>query len=445
MDERPVTRYVKARDGVNLAYRIAGDGPLDLLWVLDGALPVDLLWDEPSFAHVAHRLAGFSRTIWVTPRGFGGSGGQVLDTYVERIGDSDLSDLIDHCEAERVALVGSGVTGWFVIRYAHEHPDRVQSLVLIDSYAHYLQRPDYPVGRSQAQLDQVEVRVPEVWGSGATLDVVAPSRTADPLFRERYARMERLGQPPDQAATVIRRTLMMDVRDLLPSLRVPTLVLHRRGDRWIRVEAGRYLGASIPGAKYVELPGDDHLFFVGDADAVVDEVEEFLTGGHQAPEGEVVTATILFTDIVSSTEQSARLGHRRWSRLSEDHDAMVRSTVERYRGRVVKTTGDGFLVTFDAASRAVRAASEVVKAARAAGLDIRAGVHTGEVEVRPDDVIGLPVSTAKRVCDVAEPCHVFVTEVVKLQVAESGIETEDRGEYKLKGVPGVWRLFAVRS
>jgi class 3 adenylate cyclase len=238
---------------------------------------------------------------------------------------------------------------------------------------------------------------------------------------------------------------MTDVRPLLSSLKVPTLVLHREGDRFIRVEAGRYLGASIPGAKYVELPGDDYLFFVGDVDAIVDEIEEFLTGGHQSPEGEVVTATILFTDIVASTEQSARLGHRRWSRLIEDHDTAVRATLQRYRGTEIKTMGDGFLLTFDAASRAVRAANDIVKGASATGLQVRAGVHTGEIELKSDDVLGLPVSITKRVCDIALPGQVYVTEVVKLQVEASGIHLDARGKHALKGVPGSWQLFAVEN
>ena len=209
--------------------------------------------------------------------------------------------------------------------------------------------------------------------------------------------------------------------------------------------AGRYLAEHIPGAKYVEVPGDDHLFFVGDTDALVDEVEEFLTGGRQAPEGDVVMAAILFTDIVASTEQSARMGHRKWTSLTDAHDAMVRATLSRHRGREVKTTGDGFLATFDATTRAVRAATEIVAAAKGMGVDVRAGVHTGEVEVRPGDVVGLPVSIAKRVCDLAGSGEVFVSGAVSTLIAGSAIEFEDGGEHELKGVPGSWRLYRVLS
>jgi class 3 adenylate cyclase/pimeloyl-ACP methyl ester carboxylesterase len=445
MEERPQTRYVNAPDGVSLAYQVFGDGPLDVMWVPPGAFSYDLLWDEPGFAHLARRLAGFSRNIWFTPRGIGGSGDRrsELSTDAEETIVEDVSVVLDDCQCEKVTLVGPGAPGGRVIRYAHDHPERVASLVLIEAFAYYVRQPDYPIGYPESALERMLDTAPREWGTGVQLDAVAPSRASDPDFKERYARIERLGLSPNEAAARMRLSAMTDVRHLLPNLRVPTLVLHREGDRFIRVEAGRYLGAAIPGAKYVELPGDDYLFFVGDVDAIVDEIEEFLTGTRQAPEGEVVTATILFTDIVSSTEQSARLGHRNWTRLLEDHDAAVRATFQRYRGTEVKTMGDGFLVTFDAASRAVRAARDIVTAAGATGLQVRVGVHTGEIELKSDDVVGLPVSIAKRVCDIALPGQIYVTEVVKLQIEGLGINLEVRGAHELKGVPGLWQLFAV--
>ncbi len=232
---------------------------------------------------------------------------------------------------------------------------------------------------------------------------------------------------------------------MLPAIATPTLVVHREGNRYMRAGAGRYLAEHIPGAKYVELPGDDHFFFVGDTDALLDEVEQFLTGTRQAPEGDVVTATIMFTDIVASTEQSARMGHRKWTALTDAHDTMVRSVLARYRGREVKTIGDGFLATFDATTRAVRAATEIVVQAKSIGLEVRAGVHAGEVEVRPGDVVGLTVSIAKRICDLARPTEVFVSEAVKVLIVGSGIALSDQGVNVLKGVPEEWRLFAVEG
>lgn len=318
-------------------------------------------------------------------------------------------------------------------------------MVLVEAFAHYIQELDYPIGYEPSVLDAVDAAIRSHYGTGVTVPAMASSKSGDLLFTERIARYERLGHSPERVADTLRFTCETDLRPSLSALSVLTLVLHRRDDRFIRVEAGRYLAEHIPGAKYRELPGEDHLFFVGDVDAVMDEVEEFLTGGHQGAEGDVVTATILFTDIVSSTEQSARMGHRRWTALTADHDAMVRATLQRHRGHEVKTIGDGFLATFDSTTRAVRAAVDIVNAANDIGLQVRAGVHTGEVELRPDDVVGLTVSIAKRVCDLAGPREVFVSEVVKLQLVGSGIACSDRGVHVLKGVPDEWRLFAVQG
>ena len=245
------------------------------------------------------------------------------------------------------------------------------------------------------------------------------------------------------ARAIAAASQKVDVRHLLPKIRVPTLVLHRRENQFVRVGHGQYLAEHIPEAKYVELPGADHLYWVGDTDAMLDEIEEFLTGTRQGPEGDVVMAAILFTDIVASTEQSARMGHRKWSAVTQDHDAMVRAALQRHRGREIKTMGDGFLATFDATTRAVRAAAEVVAAAKGMGLEVRAGVHTGDVEARSDDVVGLAVTISKRICDLAGAEEVLVSEGVKGQIVASGITTSERGTHILKGVPDEWRLFAV--
>jgi class 3 adenylate cyclase len=442
VDERPVTRYAKAPDGVSIAYQVTGDGPLDLVFPPAWGFPLDLYWDEPGFVRLARRLGRFSRTVWCEGRGIGATGGTVEDRVVEEIVDRDLTAVLDAAGCERVVLFGGDPDG---IRYAATHPDRVTALVLINTYAHYLQEPGYPWGVPRAALDQLAAAATEVWGTGASLELTAPSKADDEVFRAWFSRCERLGFGVDQIAVSIKGELSRDVRDLLPTLTVPTLVLHRAGDRLIQVGAGRYLAEHIPGATFVELPGDDHMFFVGDTDALLDEVEEFVTGGRQAPEGDVVTTTILFTDIVASTEQSARMGHRKWTALTDAHDAIVRGTLLRYRGREVKTIGDGFLATFDATTRAARAAIEIATQANAMGLEVRAGVHTGEVEIRPNDVIGLTVSIAKRICDLAGPSEVFVSEAVKLALVGSDIVLSDRGAHVLKGLPDEWRLFAVQG
>jgi class 3 adenylate cyclase len=443
MDERPVTRYATTPDGVSIAYQVTGNAALDVLFPPSLGIPIDLLWEDPGFARFAKRLGGFSRTIWYEPRGLGASGGHCLDVLTDEIMDADITAIVDAGGCDGVVFVGSGTSGFAAIRYAATHPERVRALILMDTYAHYVREYEYPWGVPPEVLEYVTTSAAQGRGTAESLGILAPSKTGDEQFDAWYARGERLGLRPDQLAALMRSAWMEDVRALLPALAVPTLVLHRGGNRFIEVGAGRYLAEHIPGAKYVELPGEDHLFFVGDTDALLDEIEEFLTGGHQAPEGDVVTTTILFTDIVSSTQQSARMGHRKWTTLADAHDAMVRATLARHRGREIKTIGDGFLATFDATTRAVRAGTEIVAAAKTMGLEVRAGVHIGEVEVRPDDVVGLAVSIAKRICDLAGPGHVLVSEVVKGLLVGSDIATSERGTHVLKGVPGEWRLFAV--
>ncbi|MGO9856206.1 MAG: alpha/beta fold hydrolase [Acidimicrobiales bacterium] len=449
VDDRPVTRYVAAPDGVSLAYQVVGGGPLDIVFIPGLALPIDLLWEDPGFAHFARRLGRFSRTVWLEGRGIGASGGDFVASAVEEdISNQNvygLTSVLDAIGCKRVVLVAHGSAGPFAIRYAASRSERVTTLVLVDSHAYYVREEGYPWGMPPEAIDRHIAVVKEVWGSGAALDALAPSKAGDDRFRAWDSRSQRLGASPEGIAAAVRAGFQRDVRDLLPTLCLPTLIVHREGDRFIRAGAGRYLAEHIADARYVELPGDDHLFFVGDVDALVDEIEEFLTGTHQAPEGDVVTSTIVFTDIVSSTERSARMGHRRWTKLADDHDAMVRTALGRYRGREVKTIGDGFLATFDSTTRAVHAATEIVTGAHTMGLEVRAGVHNGEVEVRPDDVVGLAVTIAKRICDLAGPGAVLVSEAVKLHLVGSGIGVAEHGTHVLKGVPDTWRLFAVEG
>jgi class 3 adenylate cyclase len=442
VEEPPTTQYCKAPDGVRLAYQVFGDGPLNIVWTHNDVFPIDLLMEESSFLRIAKRLSRFSRALYCDARGMGASGGNPLDRYRGNITDTDLTACLDAVGFEEAALIGYSGGGPTAIRYTTTHPDRVKALVLIESFAHYLREPDYPVGHSPDSLKRYLVWLSEQWGSGVSFGL-APSKADDAVFMERLARFERLSRRPEQAAELSRLAMQQDVRDLLAVISVPTLVVHRVGDPYIRVEAGRYLGSHIPGAKYVELPGEDHYLFGGDTDVLLDEVEEFLTGGRQAPEGDVMTMTVLFTDIVSSTEQAANLGHRRWTKVTDEHTEMVRTTLKRYQGHEVKTVGDGFLVTFDATSRAVRAAIDIVRSAGSLGLKVRAGIHIGEVESRADDVVGLPVSIAKRICDLSKPGRVLVSDNVKGLVAGSDIVMSEAGTHVLKGVPGEWHLFVA--
>jgi class 3 adenylate cyclase len=441
----PETHFGSSADGTRLAYHVSGDGPLDLVYATPSTVPIDLLWDDPGFIRVSRRLGTFSRTVWFEPRGFGGSEGDRRDSIIAEVFDADLAAVLDAAGCEQVALLGSGGTGARAIEFSITHPERVRALILVNTYAHYLREDDYPVGFRPESLDRLLASVGEWWGTGETAEILAPSRAGDERFRAWWARGQRVGGGPRQTADYVRAEFEQDVRPLLSSVSVPTLVLHREGDRYVRLGAGRWLAEEIPGAKFAVLPGDDQVLFMGDTDALVDEIEEFLTGARSGAEGDVLTTTVLFTDIVGSTEHQARVGPREWSRLTDQHDAMVRSALTRHQGHEVKSTGDGFLATFHATGRALRCAADVVAGAQGIGLELRAGVHTGEVEVRGDDVGGLAVSIAKRICDLAGPGQVLVSETVRGQLVGSGVELEDRGEHELKGVPGTWRLFALKD
>jgi class 3 adenylate cyclase len=440
------TRYTRSADGTVLAYQESGDGPLDLVFVHVGP-PIDLLSEDPGFIRVRRRLGTFSRTVWFDHRGMGSSEGDPRDSTAGDLFDADLIAVLDAVGFQRPALVGEGSSGARAIHFSATHPERVSALVLLNSFAYYRKENDYPWGFStESELDRrVADAVNERYDTAAQLELLAPSRIADQSFRSWFARSARFRGGPDQIGDLVRATWEHDVRMLLPFISTLTLVVHREENRYIEVGAGRYLAEHMPAAKFVLLAGDDHMFFVGDTDALVDEIEEFLTGARGGAEGEVVLAAVLFTDIVASTERQAQVGPREWSRLADRHDAMVRGALAHHRGHEVKTTGDGFLATFETTGRALRCAAEILAGAKDIGLDLRAGVHTGEVEVRGDDLGGLAVTIAKRVCDLAEPSQVLVSETARGHLVGSGIEFEDRGERQLKGVPGKWRLFGVKS
>ena len=439
------TEYVRSADGTNLTYQVSGGGPLDLVFLHGNAIPIDPLSEEPGFIRLRKRLDAFSHTLWFESRGFGASEGDARDSYEEMISDADITAVLDAVGFQRAAFVAENGTGVAAIRYLVAHPERVSALVLLNCSAHYVREDDYAWGLPREVLDRLVASVREVWGTGRSVELMAPSRIGDERFRAWYARSERSGGGPDLVAHTTRAIMEADIRPLLSSVSVPTLVLHREGDRLIRLGAGRYLAEHIPNAKFVVLPGEDHLFFVGDTDAWLDEIEDFLTGVRSGTEGEVMLAAVLFTDIVASTEHQVRVRPREWSRLADQHDAMVRAALVHYRGREVKTTGDGFLATFDATGRALRCAAEVLAGAKDIGLDLRAGVHTGEVEVRGDDLGGLAVTIAKRVCDLAGPGQVLVSETVRANMVGSGITFTHEGDHELKGVPGTWRLHTVKG
>jgi class 3 adenylate cyclase len=444
MTYTPETRYTRSADGTNLAYQVSGEGRLDLVF-LHAALPIDLVSEDAGFIRLRKRLGTFTRTLWLDRRGVGASEGDPHDSLAGEISEADFLAVLDAVGFERPALVACDSSGGRAIHFTATRPKRVSALVLVNTYAHYVREVDYSWGFPPESLDRRFAAFNENWGTGGMVEVVAPSRMADQRFQAWYARSARFSGGPDQVGDLLRATFKDDVRPLLPSISVPTLVLHREGDRFIHLGAGQYLAEHIPDAKFVVLPGDDHLFFVGDTDALVDEIEEFLTGARSGGQGDVLTLTVLFTDIVASTEHQSRVGRREWSRLTDRHDAMVRAALARHRGHEVKTTGDGFLATFDATGRGLRCGTEILAGGKDLGLDIRAGVHAGEVEVRGDDIAGMAVTIAKRVCDLSGPGQVLVSETVRGLMVGAAIEFNDQGEHQLKGVPGTWRLFSVEG
>jgi class 3 adenylate cyclase/pimeloyl-ACP methyl ester carboxylesterase len=443
--EPPVTRYAESGD-VLVAYQELGDADLDLVYCAEFWHSIEAQWMEPRFESFLRRLASFSRLICFDQRGTGLSdpvSSSELPTLEQWM--DDVRAVMDAADSERAALLGSGGGGLMSMLFAASHPERTSALVLWNPYARLTRAPDYPWGTTPDYEREFVERMRAGWGRGVVADDVAPSAANEPGFREWWARYERLGTRAGAIVAIRHMLQHVDVRHVLPSIQAPTLILSRTGNRLIDVGHGRYLADHIPGAQYIELPGEDHLPFTGDAEVILDEIEEFLTGFRHGGETDRVLATVLFTDVVESTERAAELGDRRWRELIDRHDEAIRRVLARFRGREIDTAGDGFLATFDGPGRAVRAAQAIVDAVGELGLEVRAGLHTGEVELAGADVRGIAVHIGARVSAEAVPGEVLVSSTVKDLVAGSGIEFEDRGRHSLKGVPGEWHLYAARD
>jgi class 3 adenylate cyclase len=357
---------------------------------------------------------------------------------------ADARMVLDAAGSEKAAVYGISEGGPMSILLAATSPERVTALALYGTWARLVQGPDYPEGIPPAQFERFIAANRDNWGGPVALSLWAPSLLGDADAERWWARLLRQGISQSGAEALIRLYAEVDIRDVLPTIAVPTLVAHRTGDRMVPIEAARVLAAGIPGAKLVELPGDDHIP-VADPDQVIDEVEEFLTGHRAEREPDRMLATVMFTDIVDSTRRAAELGDKGWRQLLERHDQLMRRELERHRGREVKTIGDGFLATFDGPARGIRCATSAREAVRDLGIEIRAGLHTGEVEVMGDDIAGIAVNIGARVGAAAGPGEVLVSRTVTDLVAGSGIGFADRGVHALKGVPGEWRLYAVAS
>lgn len=444
---RPETRYARSEGGY-IAYQVFGRGALCSLFVTNWLQNLDAMWDEPSIARYFGRLGSFSRVVCFDKRGSGVSDPVPLDAIpsIEQWMDDGRAAL-DAAGVGRAALIGDTEGGPMAILMAATFPERVSALVLINSFARWRRDDDYPIGMPQATADKMVDRYEQHWGvTPEILGVGAPSVAHDPHFRSWFLRYQRLAMARGAAAAMYRWVTMLDVRALLPLIRVPTLVVHRTSNPHYRVEFGRYLGESIPGATYVEVPGADAFpFNAGDFDPILDEVERFLTGSRPEPMLDRTLATIMFTDIVGSTRMLADRGDAAWVEVLDRHDEIVRQHVAQYRGREVSHTGDGVVATFDGPARAVTCAARLAAALHQIGVEIRVGVHTGEVELKGDQIAGLAVHIAARIMSHAPDGGVLVSATVRDLVLGSGIEFHPAGEREMKGVPGTWELSELVS
>lgn len=437
----PETRYARSGD-VNIAYQVLGDGPLDLVYVHGWVSNVEYGWELPELARFLRRLASFSRLILFDRRGTGLSDrlpAAELPTLEERM--DDVRAVLEAVGSKRAAVFGVSEGGNIAVTFAAMYPERTAALVTFGIFAKRLWSRDYPWAPTPEQRQDEFDLVERDWAGEAEVRKYAPS--ADAELVRRISAFFRQSASPGAALALLRMNTEIDIRHVLPAIRVPTLVLHRTGDTDASIEEGRWIATRIPGARLVELAGEDHLPWVGDQDAVLDEVEEFLTGVRRGPDPDRVLTTVLFVDVVGSTAKAAEVGDRCWRELLERFHAVIRAALSRFRGRVVDTAGDGVFATFDGPARAIRCAWAILEAVRELGLEARAGLHTGEVELLGEKVGGIAVHIGARVTAEAGPGEVLVSGTVKDLVAGSGIAFADRGARELRGVPGEWRLFTV--
>jgi class 3 adenylate cyclase len=442
-DKRPEVQYAKSEGGA-VAYQTIGQEPLDLVFLPEWMNNLEMQWDDPRLARFPMRLSAFSRVLMLNMRGIGLSDPLLEDetTTIEQWMD-DITAVLDEVGSKRVALFGTGIGGSLAMVFAATYPERTSALVLLNSTARSSAAPDYPFGIDREWRERTERAMRQSWGQAAILQLQAPELAGDSRFRDWYGRFERYGASPGIALAVLRMVHDLDVRHVLPAIQCPVLILHRAGDAIVRVEHGRYLAEHIPGARYIELPSEGHAFWSGDPDPILGEIQQFLTGAPPVTAVDRVLATVLFTDIVGSTETAARLGDNRWTRLLDEYRMLVRRELGRFRGREVDTVGDGLLATFDGPARGIRCAAAIRDAVRSLGVDIRAGLHTGEVERRGDGIAGIAVHVGQRVQAEADPGEILVSRTVVDLVAGSDIRFEDRGPRSLKGVPTQWHLFAA--
>jgi len=438
----PETRYAKKGE-TSIAYQVVGNGPVDLVLVNGIVSHMALFWSDPAASAMLRRLTSFSRLVLFDKPGTGLSdpvaGPPSLEQRLE-----DIRVVMDAVGLERAAILGYSEGGTPAALFAATHPDRCDALILLETGAKWLSEPDY-LPESRERLDHIwEVMLAnaEAWGEGKVFALWAPSLTNAPGFWQTMGSAERICASPGMAKAVLKACTLMDGREALAQISAPTLVVHRE-DSWVPVELGRYLSTAIEGARLAVFPGRDHFIWIGAWEPIIDEFEEFLTGARRRVEPDRALATILFTDIVSSTERTTELGDERWRALIDRHDEITRAELERYGGRAIKTLGDGFLATFEGPAKAIRCARAICSEVKSLGIELRAGVHTGECDLRGDDLAGVAVNVGARIGALARPSEVWVSSTVRELVLGSGFEFADHGTHELKGVPGEWHLYAV--
>jgi class 3 adenylate cyclase len=442
-----VPQTVYARDGdTNLAYQVVADNGSDLLFVPTATFPIDLLWDEPTVARHLRRLSSFSRLIMTDLLGMGSSDAvPIHDRPAMQAWRDGLVAVLDAVGSGCASVFAMGESALPAMLLAASHPQRIRSLVLWSPYARYLRADDYPCGMPEPAFTRYVDAFGDAVGNGAVMDVLAPSWSGDAGKRRWWARGERLAGGPGYFKAIFDLYLRTDVRPALESIQAPTLLLHRRGDSHVNDGHVRYLADRIANARLVEFDGDDHVWFAGDTDRVLDEIESFVTGSRNASPTNRVLSTVLFTDIVGSTERAETLGDEAWTAALDVHNGVVQKHVASARGEVIKFTGDGALATFDGPARAINCARAIRDAVQDLGLNIRAGLHTGEVEMADGDVHGIAVHIAARIMALAGPGEVLVSGVIPPLVLGSRIAFDDRGSHELKGVRDPWPVLAVRD
>jgi pimeloyl-ACP methyl ester carboxylesterase/class 3 adenylate cyclase len=438
----PETRYARCGDD-HIAYQTVGDGDRDIVFMSAWFSHVDGRWEEPRFAGMLRRLATMGRLIVFDKRGSGASDPlQVTDPTWEDWAD-DIRAVMDAAGSQRAVVIGVGDSGPLACLFAATQPQRVQSLVLVNTGAKLMRGPDYPWGLTPDEVEAFLKRTKQTWGTGGVADAFSPSVADDERYKEWWARYQRMSASPGRSTAMAKLVFGVDVRHVLSTIHVPTLVLHRKDFRFFPIEQGRYLGDHIAGAKFVELSGVDGFVYLGDTDGLLSEIEEFVTGTRRAQDVDRVLATVLLTDMVGSTDKAAQLGDHKWREVLDTHDEIVRAQLASFRGRLHRATGDGVLATFDGPARGIRCALAIRDRLRAAGIDIRSGLHAGEIELRGDEIGGIAVHIAARIEAEAASGEILCSSTVKELVTGSDLSFVDRGRKQLKGVPQDWQIYSV--